>query len=110
MTFGARLKDERKRLGFKQAEFADLVGTDVSKQSLYENDRRELRASYLSKLPEAGADVLYILTGRRSEGWLDEGAAEFLDAWLGVPPRLREALEGLLAYLGRLDQPPERGG
>ena len=37
MTFGARLKEERRRLGLKQAEFADLVGTDVPKQSLYEN-------------------------------------------------------------------------
>ena len=53
MGFGARLAEERKRLGLKQAEFAALVGTDVPKQSLYENDRRELRADYLARLADA---------------------------------------------------------
>jgi transcriptional regulator with XRE-family HTH domain len=85
MGFGARLAEERKRLGFRQAQFASLVGTDVPKQSLYENDRRELRAAYLSKLPAAGVDLLYVLTGRRSQGWLDEGAAEALAAWFQPP-------------------------
>ena len=110
MAFGARLKEERKRLGFKQAEFAALVETDVPKQSLYENDRRQLRASYLSRAAAAGVDVLYVLTGRRSEGWLDDGAAEFLAAWLQLPAELQDAVTRLVADLGRLDQPPDRGG
>jgi transcriptional regulator with XRE-family HTH domain len=105
MTFGARLKEERKRLGFKQAEFAALVGTDVPKQSLYENDRRALRAAYLSRVAAAGVDVLYVLTGRRSEGeWLDERASEFLSAYLSLPAGLQEALARLLGDLGRLTQ------
>jgi transcriptional regulator with XRE-family HTH domain len=105
MTFGARLKEERKRLGFKQAEFADLVGTDVPKQSLYENDRRGLRAAYLSRVAAAGVDVLYVLTGRRHEGeWLDEDAAAFLSAWLGLPAGLQEAVARLIGDLGRLTQ------
>src|SRR6185295_591896 len=69
MSFGTRLAEERKRLGLKQAEFADLVGTDVPKQSLYENDRRELRADYLARLAEADVDIVYVLTGRRRKGW-----------------------------------------
>ena len=78
MSFGTRLAEERKRLGLKQAEFADLVGTDVPKQSLYENDRRELRADYLARLAEADVDIVYVLTGRRSEGeWLEAGAERF---------------------------------
>ena len=110
MSFGARLREERKRLGFKQAEFAALVGTDVPKQSLYENDRRELRAAYLSKLPAVGVDVLYVLTGRRSEGWLDEGTADLLSAWLRLPADLQEPLARLLGDLGRLGEGPGRGG
>ena len=79
MSFGTRLAEERKRLGLKQAEFAALVGTDVPKQSLYENDRRELRADYLARLADAQVDVVYILTGRRSEGeWLEEDRASAL--------------------------------
>jgi transcriptional regulator with XRE-family HTH domain len=105
MAFGARLAEERKRLGLKQAEFASLVGTDVPKQSLYENGRRELRAAYLSRLPPVGVDVLYILTGRRSEGWLDEDAAGLLSAYLGLPPELRGPIERLLADLSQPNQP-----
>ena len=96
MTFGARLAEERKRLGLKQAEFAALVGTDVPKQSLYENDRRELRADYLARLALAHCDVVYILTGRRSEGeWLERDSSELLSDYLSLPEEVRHALENL---------------
>jgi transcriptional regulator with XRE-family HTH domain len=100
MGFGARLAEERKRLGLKQAEFASLVGTDVPKQSLYENDRRELRADYLSRLAAAKVDVLYVLTARRSEGgWLSEESGALLAAYLGLPPPLQEAVAAFVADL-----------
>jgi transcriptional regulator with XRE-family HTH domain len=102
MGFGARLAEERKRLGLKQAEFASLVGTDVPKQSLYENDRRELRADYLARLAAAKVDVIYVLTAKRSEGtWLSEQASELLSLFLGLPPDLQEAL---LGFVGDLDR------
>ena len=100
MGFGARLAEERKRLGLKQAEFAALVGTDVPKQSLYENDRRELRADYLARLADARVDVVYVLTGQRSEGELmGGGASELLTAYLALPDDLQQAL---LDLAGRL--------
>lgn len=93
MNFGARLAEERKRLGLKQVEFADLVGTEVPKQSLYENDKRELRADYLARLAEVGVNVVYILTGQRSEGGrLPPGASDLLSAYLGLPPDMQQAL------------------
>jgi len=95
MSFGARLAEERRRLGLKQAEFAELVGTDVPKQSLYENDRRELRADYLARLAEANVDIVYVLTGRRSEAWLSEGASDLLTSYFSLPSEMRQALEGL---------------
>jgi transcriptional regulator with XRE-family HTH domain len=102
MGFGARLAEERKRLGLKQAEFASLVGTDVPKQSLYENDRRELRADYLSRLAAAKVDVVYVLTAKRSEGaWLGEDASRLLSAYLALPDDLKEAVLGLVADLNR---------
>jgi len=108
MGFGARLAEERKRLGLKQAEFAALVGTDVPKQSLYENDRRSLRAAYLAKAAAAGVDVLYVLTGQRSAGsWLDEDSSRLLAALLSLPPGLRQALarlvDDLVRGLGKAD-------
>lgn len=100
MGFGTRLAEERKRLGMKQADFAALVGTDVPKQSLYENDRRELRADYLARLADARVDVVYVLTGQRMEGpWLDGGASELLDAYLSLPADLRSAL---LDFVGEI--------
>lgn len=102
MGFGARLAEERKRLGLKQAEFASLVGTDVPKQSLYENDRRELRADYLARLAAAKVDVGYVLTAKRSEGaWLSEEASALLSTYLALPPELQEAL---VRFTGDLNQ------
>jgi transcriptional regulator with XRE-family HTH domain len=100
MSFGSRLAEERRRLGLKQAEFADLVGTDVPKQSLYENDRRELRADYLARLAVAGVDVVYVLTARRNEGeWLGEGPSDLLSSYLALPAEMQQALEGLARSL-----------
>ena len=100
MGFGARLAEERKRLGLKQAEFAGLVGTDVPKQSLYENDRRELRAEYLARLVEAEVDVVYVLTGRRSEAeWLAADASTLLSSYLSLPPDLQRLLLDLARTL-----------
>ena len=100
MSYGARLAEERKRLGLKQAEFADLVGTDVPKQSLYENGRRELRGAYLARLADAEVDILYILTGRRSEGkWLEDGPSDLLGSYLALPPEIQHALEGVARSL-----------
>ena len=100
MSFGSRLAEERKRLGLKQAVFADRVGTDVPKQSLYENDRRELRAEYLARLVEAEVDVVYILSGRRSGAEsLGEGASALLSAYLALPPELRGALEEFVSAM-----------
>ena len=100
MSFGSRLADERKRLGLKQAEFAELVGTDVPKQSLYENDRRELRADYLARLAGAKVDVVYILTGQRSQGdWLGAGPSDLLTAFLSLPPEMQDVLGNLVRSL-----------
>jgi transcriptional regulator with XRE-family HTH domain len=101
MSSGARLAEERKRLGHKQAQFAELVGSDVPKQSLYENDHRQLRAAYLARIAEAGVDVLYVLTGQRHEGeWLGEEAGTLLSAYLALPPELQPAARNLIVDLG----------
>jgi transcriptional regulator with XRE-family HTH domain len=100
MSFGARLKEERRRLGFKQAEFAALVGTDAPKQSLYENNHRALRAAYLARLAPVGVDLAYVVTGRRSEGVpLGDETSAFLTAYLGLPEALREPVQQLIEDL-----------
>ena len=111
MNFGPRLKEERKRLGLKQAEFAALVDTDMPKQSLYERGQRQLRADYLSRLAPVGVDILYVLTGRRSGDSLGEDASEFLGTYLALPPELREPAEQLMADLTRyVEEGPRKDG
>ena len=93
MNFGTRLAEERKRLGLRQADFASLVGTDVPKQSLYETGKRELKAAYLARLAEASVDIVYVLTGKRSEGdWLAADASALLSAYASLPGEVRQAL------------------
>jgi len=96
MNFGARLAEERRRLGLKQGEFAHRAGTDSAKQSLYETGKRELRADYLARLTDIGVDVVYVLTGRRSEGGaMEEGVSRLASAYLIMPADMQAALLNL---------------
>lgn len=110
MTFGGRLREERKRLGFKQAEFAALVGTDVPKQSLYENGHRNLRAGYLERIATIGVDLIYVLTGRRSEGALGEDATAFLAAYMALPEEMRAPVQRLVGDLRQYVEEGPRPG
>ncbi|MCU4378256.1 XRE family transcriptional regulator [Acinetobacter haemolyticus] len=65
MTIGARLKEERERLGFTQPAFAELAGTTKKSQIDYEKDSTQPKASYLANIATIGADILYIVTGLR---------------------------------------------
>ncbi|AYO54934.1 XRE family transcriptional regulator [Acinetobacter wuhouensis] len=65
MTIGQRLKEERERLGFTQPSFAELASTTKKSQIDYEKDLTQPKANYLASIAEAGADVNYIITGKR---------------------------------------------
>ena len=109
MSFGTRLAEERRRLGLKQAEFAKLVDTNVPKQSLYEHDKRELRAPYLARLAEAGVDVLYVLTGRRNAGEAaGQGPSDLRTAYLALPAEMQQAVEALAHALRKAFGRPSR--
>ena len=63
--FGSRLKEERKRLGLNQAEFAQLANVKRLAQSQYENETTGPSIRYLSSIAEGGVDLLYLLFGKR---------------------------------------------
>lgn len=63
MNFGQRLKQERQRLAFTQAQFAAVGGVAPNAQVKYEHGERQPRADYLAGLASIGVDVLYIVTG-----------------------------------------------
>lgn len=66
MTFGDRLKEERKRLKLTQTEMGDLAGVAKTTQLNYEKGDRNPDSDYLAAVAAAGVDVLYVLTGQRT--------------------------------------------
>lgn len=65
MSIGARIKEERARLGLSQEAFSLAGGVQRRAQVRYEKDERQPDADYLAAIAQAGADVGYITTGVR---------------------------------------------
>lgn len=83
-SIGQRLREERKRLGLSQTEFAKAVGVHLNTQSRYEKGEREPDTAYLDAIRRAGVDVPYVIgpnAGVRVEGSMsgDERAAIGMD-------------------------------
>ena len=68
MTFGDRLREERERLKLSQPNFAAIAGT--TKQTLFswESGKTAPDGFLLTAFAAAGVDVLYVITGERSQG------------------------------------------
>jgi transcriptional regulator with XRE-family HTH domain len=70
-SIGERLREVREALDFTQAQFAAIAaqsgarGATRQSQALYEKGERLPDAGYLSAIASAGADVLYVVTGRK---------------------------------------------
>jgi transcriptional regulator with XRE-family HTH domain len=60
-----RLREEREGLGLSQQAMSETCGVTARSQRNYESGERVPDASYLAALCAAGADVLYVLTGKR---------------------------------------------
>lgn len=66
MTVGARLKEERQRLGLSQQRMAGVAGVSKNTAINWEKGDTSPTASALLALADAGADAVYILTGKHS--------------------------------------------
>jgi transcriptional regulator with XRE-family HTH domain len=64
---GSRLREERKRLGMNQTDFAKAIGVHLNTQSRYEKGDRDPDTAYLSAIAKAGVNVAYVLTGEKGE-------------------------------------------
>lgn len=91
-NFETRLKEERKRLGLKGGQLAQLGGVSAVSQSCYEKGKQLPGATYLAAIAAVGVDVQYILTGQRSaEPVLTPEEKEALAAWRRAAPAVRAA-------------------
>lgn len=67
MEIADRLKEERARLGLTQAQMAEASGNARGSVINWETGRVEPSAQGLRGYAAAGVDVLYVLTGQRSQ-------------------------------------------
>ena len=65
LKIGERLREERVRLGFNQADFAAIAGVAKTSQFNYEKGDRSPDADYLAAVAERGVDILYVVIGQR---------------------------------------------
>jgi len=65
--FGARLREERERLGLSQTALAEIGGVKRLTQSQYEKETSSPSVRYLNAIASADIDVEYALFGRRPE-------------------------------------------
>lgn len=101
MDIGDRIRSERERLGFKQADFAALGGASKNSQLAWEKGHAMPNAGVLAEYAKAGADVLYILTGQRSvpvapQALLPEGDRILLDNFHAAPPGVQVGVKTTL--------------
>ena len=79
-----------------QTDFAACGGVGKATQINYEKGERSPDAGYLEAIAEEGADVLYIITGKRSsssEGRLSHAESTLLARWRSGSPLLRGYLQ-----------------
>lgn len=72
MTIGARLREERARLGVSQTELANVCGVAKNTQLNYEKDERSPDAPYLLLAHKAGVDIHYVLFGEPLPAFADQ--------------------------------------
>ncbi|TAL53800.1 helix-turn-helix transcriptional regulator [Pandoraea sp.] len=101
--FSERLREERKRLGLNQADFAKQGGVKKDAQLNYENGTRRPDASYLEALAAIGVDVLYVLTGEHSASTLSADEQMLLAGYRSLDARGRA---GVLGAISGLTQTP----
>ncbi len=68
---GERLRAERQRLGYVQADFGAAVGVSKTTQFNYEAGDRTPDARYLRKAAALGMDLLHVVTGSRDDSSAD---------------------------------------
>lgn len=98
MNFNYRLCEERKRLGLSQAAAAQLCGVSREMWGKYERGMAHPGCDIIAKFAAAGADVTYIITGRR-----ERPASELTDR-----ARLLAAIEVIEAGLEGKRLPPAK--
>ena len=96
VNIGDRLKEERERLRMTQESFSVAGGAGKRAYIRYEQGERLPDAGFLAAISASGADVLYVLTGRRSATALSPEEQTLLAYYRDAPAAVRRAAMGAL--------------
>jgi transcriptional regulator with XRE-family HTH domain len=91
MSIGARVREERERLGYNQTDFAGLGDASLRSQIEWEKGKAFPNAKVLAAIAAAGADVQYILTGVPSANALAPDEQLLLERYRSSPQAIRDA-------------------
>ena len=101
MQPGERIKEERERLGFNQADFAALA--EATRKTLFnwETGTASPNAAVLAAWAQHGLDVLYVVTGERlgSQPAVDAAEQVLLDSYRRCKPDAKANLIQTAALL-----------
>lgn len=95
-TFGLRLKQERRRLGLTQAQFAETCQVRKGTQLNYELDLRAPDSTYLSHAATMGVDISFLITGIHGNTLLGETEHNLLNHFRALDANCKAALLNLL--------------
>jgi transcriptional regulator with XRE-family HTH domain len=93
---GARLRQERERLGFTQAEFAALGNVSTRSQTDWEMGKAVPNAEFLASVAAHGLDVSYVVTGVRNVAVLPDDDATFLAGFRALDGRGKDVVLAIL--------------
>ena len=91
-----RIKEERLRLGLSQEQLGAIAGVRKQAQLMYEKGDRNPDTLYLAAIAEAGADVLYILTGQRNQSMLSADEQHLITLFRAASLPVKMAAVGAL--------------
>ena len=98
---GARLKEERKRIDRSQAELGGVGRVNRDSQAAYEAGKRAPDVAYLLSIQEVGIDLMYLLSGRRETGELNQQEADLLSWFRLLEEADRSAFMHLMRTMAR---------
>ncbi len=110
MGISERLQEERKDLGLTQEAMAGKLGATKRSVINWEGGAALPGAEVLAGYAAAGADVLYILTGQRTEGTASDPAEQvLLDSYRRCKPDAKANLIQMAALLSAgVDAAPQK--
>lgn len=105
-NIGARLQEERKRLGLNQEQLAEKLSISKRTQAGYEAGTSDPGAFYLNKgAAELGFDVLYIVTGLRSVAvvhGLASAESQIIEQYRAIPEADQQAIHRIIGAMAEL--------